>query len=204
MTTPAENKALVQRFFDEVVNQRNIGAIGDFVAAGGNTCGGRLYQDIVSDPEVARLTDVSTQTRERLVPEVSQEARGGERRGGHDTPDDASNVDAWRDFTEHVLSAFPDMRVEIESMVAEDDVVAVRWKARGTHAGEFLGTPATGRVVPMSNVDHFTIRDGKITAVVSNPDAAGVLHALGHLPTTPLARALGMPGDQEPRIGRPR
>jgi steroid delta-isomerase-like uncharacterized protein len=146
------------------------------------------------------VTDVEAGTRERFVPAVS-EREDGQRRGD-DSPE-AANVAAWRDFTEHVLQAFPDMTVEIESMVAEDDVVAVRWKARGTHAGEFLGTPATGRVVPMSNVDHFTIRDGRIAAVVSNPDAAGVLHALGHLPSTPLARALGMPGDSEPRIGQP-
>jgi steroid delta-isomerase-like uncharacterized protein len=200
MTTTNENKALVQRFFDEVVNQRNPSAIERYMAEGGGTCGGKVYQTIVRDPDLETLADAGgdAPVRERLVPSVARRGDGGERRGRPDyTPDDdASNLAAWRDFTEHVLNAFPDMKVEIQSMVAEGDVVAVRWRASGTHRGEFLGTPATGRVVPMTNVDHFTIKDGKITQVVSNPDAAGVLNALGHLPTTPLARALGMPADR--------
>src|SRR5262249_31585975 len=100
--------------------------------------------------------------------------------------------DTFRDFTEHVLQAFPDLKVNIDSIVAEGDQVVVRWTATGTHQNEFLGTPPTGRKVPMTTVDIFTLKNGKIVGVQSHPDTGGVLHALGHLRETPLARTLGL------------
>ena len=41
--------------------------------------------------------------------------------------------------------AFPDLQAHIEDIVAAEDKVAVRLRFRGTHRGEFLGIPATGR-----------------------------------------------------------
>jgi steroid delta-isomerase-like uncharacterized protein len=193
-----QNKQLIERFFETVVNQREVAALSQFVAEDG-TCGGRVFEEMVVDPdptaagvlpaagvfreaarEAAREYGFEPEVRARLVPSTSRPAGAPDR----------ADVDAFRDFTEHVLRAFPDMKVNIESMVAEGDQVVVRWTATGTHRGEFLGTRPTGRVVPMTNVDTFTIRDGKIVGVVAQPDSAGVLRALGHLPETPVARAL--------------
>src|SRR5215216_5529540 len=42
-------------------------------------------------------------------------------------------------------AGFPGLRYEPEDMVAEGDKVAVRWTARGTHNGSFMGVPPTGR-----------------------------------------------------------
>ena len=167
------NKQIVQQFFDTVVNQRNVDALSQFVREDG-TCGGATFQQMVVDPSPIRIGVSGT---DRIVPKTE---RGGER----------DDVAAFSDFTAHVLEAFPDLQVKIESMIAEGDQVAVRWTATGTHRGEFLGTPATGRTVPMTNVDIFTLEDGKIVGVDAHPDSAGVLHALGHLPDTPLAATL--------------
>lgn len=48
---------------------------------------------------------------------------------------------------EALLSAFPDLRVAVEEVIAERDHAAVRWCVSGTHAGEGLGMPGTGRPV---------------------------------------------------------
>jgi steroid delta-isomerase-like uncharacterized protein len=179
-TTPEENKAFVQRFFDQVVNQRNVSSLPDFVALSGSTsgggsggtCGGRSFTQLVSDPAL----------------------RTAARDTGGDTRSDKGgrpvDVQAWQEFTEHVLSAFPDLNVHIDSIVAEGDTVVVRWTSRPTHRGEYLSTPATGRKVHMETVDFFTFQDGKIASVSSHPDTARVLHSLGHLPQTPLVNAL--------------
>jgi steroid delta-isomerase-like uncharacterized protein len=173
-TTPEENKAFVQRFFDQVVNQRDVSALPNFtaVADGGGTCGGTRFADLVSNPAL----------RGGFAPA----AAGGDRGGDVD-------VQAWQAFTEHVLSAFPDLNVHIDSIVAEGDTVVVRWSARPTHQGEYLSTPATGRKVHMHTIDFFTFRDGKIASVDSYPDTARVLHSLGHLPESPLVNALVKP-----------
>src|SRR5688500_2660801 len=42
---------------------------------------------------------------------------------------------------------FPDLQFEIHDLTATDDVVSLRWIGRGTHRGELLGVPATGRPV---------------------------------------------------------
>ncbi len=175
--TPAANKQLIQNFFETVVNKRNVGALPKFVAEDG-TCGGKAFEAMVVDPDPTRVAALG---RERLVPARSRATAGA-----------SSNIQTFQDFTQHVLQAFPDMQVTIKSMIAEGDQVVVKWTASGTQKGEFLGTPPTGRTVPMTNVDIFTVKNGKIVGVQAHPDGAGVLHALGHLPETPVAAALGL------------
>ncbi|MGQ0679338.1 MAG: ester cyclase [Actinomycetota bacterium] len=50
-------------------------------------------------------------------------------------------------------TAFPDVTLQIEQMIAEGDVVAFRFILRGTHRGPFLGIEPTGRVVEVSGMD---------------------------------------------------
>lgn len=180
-TTPAENKAIVQQLYD-VINQRNIDSLPDFFAAAdGGTCGGATLAEMVSNP---------LQPEARLVPAATAQLR--ERVGG---PALSPELEALLDFTTHVFSAFPDMLVNIDSMVAEGDTVVVHWSGRGTQLGEFLGTPPTRRTVPFTSVDYFTFRDGKIASHSGYPDTARVLAGLGQLPLTPIAMVLAPPGE---------
>lgn len=177
MAGPEDNKKLVRDFFETVVNKREVGALPRFVAEDG-TCGGKAFRELVINPDPTSAKALGSK---RIVPEA--DVPGGRAK--------KSDVAVFQDFTKHVLDAFPDMKVQIQSLVAEGDQVVVRWRSRGTHRGEFLGARATGRVVPMTNIDIFTIKGDKIVGVVSQPDTAGVLKALGHLPDTPLAAVLG-------------
>jgi steroid delta-isomerase-like uncharacterized protein len=59
-------------------------------------------------------------------------------------------------------AAFPDVRVEIRDMVAEDDRVAVRWVARATHTGSLFGELATGRPVAVDGATLYRVLDGRI------------------------------------------
>jgi steroid delta-isomerase-like uncharacterized protein len=45
------------------------------------------------------------------------------------------------------LAAFPDMHVSVVGMISQGDQVVVRWTATGTHRGDALGIPASGRTV---------------------------------------------------------
>jgi steroid delta-isomerase-like uncharacterized protein len=57
-------------------------------------------------------------------------------------------------------AAFPDVCFTIEDLIAEADKVVVRWTWRGTHQGEFLRRPATGRRVTVAGIDLFRIAAG--------------------------------------------
>jgi steroid delta-isomerase-like uncharacterized protein len=60
------------------------------------------------------------------------------------------------------LTAIPDLRVTTEDLVAEGDKVAVRRSYEGTHQGELLGIPATGKQLQVGSISIFRLVDGKI------------------------------------------
>ena len=77
------------------------------------------------------------------------------------------------------LSAFPDLRVTIDEIIAEENEVGMWYTAEGTHQGEYEGIPATGRHVKWSGVDLFSIADGKIAQARFMSDYYGLLTQLG-------------------------
>jgi steroid delta-isomerase-like uncharacterized protein len=76
-------------------------------------------------------------------------------------------------------SAFPDLAVNVDLMVAEGDLVAVRWTARGTNTGTGNGIPATGRKVQVSGTAIFRFEDGKIAEEWTSANTLGLLKQLG-------------------------
>jgi predicted ester cyclase len=58
--------------------------------------------------------------------------------------------------------AFSGVRMTIEEIVAERDLVVTRWTGRGLHTGDLLGLPPTGRETFTTGMDMLRIRDGKI------------------------------------------
>jgi steroid delta-isomerase-like uncharacterized protein len=61
-----------------------------------------------------------------------------------------------------ILSAFPDFHITLEDTAAQDDKVAVRWSAEGTHNGEFLGVPATNTAVHFRGITWMRLSSGRI------------------------------------------
>jgi steroid delta-isomerase-like uncharacterized protein len=81
------------------------------------------------------------------------------------------------------LTAVPDLRATIEDMVAEGDKVAVRWTVQGTHRGELLGIPPTGKHVRFSGISIYRLAVGKIAEQWEQWDRLPLLQQLGVLPT---------------------
>lgn len=61
-------------------------------------------------------------------------------------------------------SAFPDMQIAIEEMVASGETVMAEVRITGTHEGEFKGLPPTGREVDIRGMGKFVIEDGTVEA----------------------------------------
>jgi steroid delta-isomerase-like uncharacterized protein len=70
--------------------------------------------------------------------------------------------EVWQQGFEMMKHAFPDLQANIEDIVAAQDKVAVRVRFRGTHSGEFLGIPATGRAIEYVSHEFYRIADGLI------------------------------------------
>lgn len=60
------------------------------------------------------------------------------------------------------VSAFPDMQVTTDDIIAEGDKVVIRWTVTGTHQAELMGIPASGRQVTWSGFTIYRFADGKI------------------------------------------
>lgn len=78
-----------------------------------------------------------------------------------------------------VKAAFPDYHMEVTEQVAEGDMVFNRLHITGTHLGEFMGRPGTGRSFEMSTFNIMRIRDGKVVDEWDEFDTLGFLDQLG-------------------------
>ena len=79
-------------------------------------------------------------------------------------------------------SAFPDWREEIVELVAEGDTVAGRFRCKGTHRGEFLGEPPTGKRMEVEEVFFLRVEDGKFVDFWALEDSMSRMRQLGLLP----------------------
>jgi hypothetical protein len=117
------NKEVVRRYYDVVINGRDLDAVDEFFAD------------------------------ERIVE--------GVRRG------------CFAYFT-----AFPDMHVSLDEVIAEGDAVFLRSTLTGTHDGEYKGIPPTGRHVASESAEVFRIADGRFVGYWCLANVAGIMRQL--------------------------
>jgi steroid delta-isomerase-like uncharacterized protein len=135
MSTTEDNKAVVSKFVEEVINQNRMDRADDLVV-----------EDFVElDP----------------LP--------GQRQGR----------EGLKEVLGMMRSAFPDIHWALEEMVAEGDTVASRFTWTGTHRGEFLGVPATGRSVVIKGMVMDQLADGKMSKSRILMDSLGMMQQLG-------------------------
>ncbi len=97
-------------------------------------------------------------------------------------PDEPRDRDDYRDYVETYREAFPDVEYEVEDVIADGETATLRYTARGTHDGEFLGLEPTGDRVSISGMEMYRVEDGKITEMWTSYDALGLFQQLGVVP----------------------
>src|SRR5438874_3554568 len=78
-----------------------------------------------------------------------------------------------------IVSALPDLRNVEQEIIAERDIVAVRAVVEGTHKGDLLGIPASGRHVRWDAVDVYRVADGKIAEEWAADDFLAFVYGVG-------------------------
>ncbi|MBB5339970.1 ester cyclase [Tunturiibacter gelidoferens] len=117
----AANKALAQRWFEEVWNQGKESTIDELFHPQGKGYGFPEPHSILIGPE------------------------------------------AFKAIHRQFHSAFGDIHITIDDLVAEGDRVAIRWTATMKHTGDGLGFPATGKTATLPGASFITCRDGIMT-----------------------------------------
>jgi steroid delta-isomerase-like uncharacterized protein len=86
--------------------------------------------------------------------------------------------DGFVPFFERFVSAFPNIRITVDALVAEGDTTVARISATATHTGDGLGIAATNRPVNLTGIVWARWRDGKIIEAWNEFDALGMMQQL--------------------------
>ena len=126
----------------------------------------RLYEEFLNQGNVNTFDEL-----------VSSDVVEHEEMG--DLPPGAEGV---KQFFAMFRAAFPDLRVSIGALIAEEDVVVARGTWNATHKGEFMGVPPSGKSVTFGVIDIFRIANGKVMEHWGQSDNLGLMQQIGAIP----------------------
>ena len=88
----------------------------------------------------------------------------------------------YKGLCQAYFSAFPDLHITTDLLVAEGDKVTKIWTANSTHKDEFMGIPATENKMVVKGIEVFRIADGKIAELWVSIVNLGMLQQLVVIP----------------------
>jgi predicted ester cyclase len=86
-------------------------------------------------------------------------------------------------FASALLAAFPDLQVDVEDLVAEGEKLVTRYSVRGTHKGDLMGIPATGKEISITGIAIDRFENGLSVEHWEIIDQLGMMQQLGVVPT---------------------
>ena len=128
---------------------------------------GRVVEEVINGGNVAALDDLATPEfveHEELPPGIPR------------------NREGVKHFFSLLRTAFPDATATMENLVVQGDMVAARLVVTGTHRGDFVGIPPTGKQVSIQVFDLVRVVDGKMTEHWGLSDQFSLLQQLGAIP----------------------
>jgi steroid delta-isomerase-like uncharacterized protein len=124
----------------------------------------RYFEDLMNGHRLDAVDEIMTQDCALWAPVAPAEMRG---------------ADVFRQVLSGLHGTFPDLRFTLHDLIAEEDRVVGSWTMEGTHQGEWLGVPATGRRLSVTGIDTFQIRDGRIARIEIQADYLGAMRQMG-------------------------
>jgi predicted ester cyclase len=97
---------------------------------------------------------------------------------GFPQPDSVADLEEFKRQHQVFCGAFPDLNFKLEDIVAEGDMVAVRWRVEATHEGHHLGFPASHRKETLTGSSFLRIGQGRILEGWNQMDMAGLFQRL--------------------------
>jgi steroid delta-isomerase-like uncharacterized protein len=106
------------------------------------------------------------------------------------TPDFGQGPEGERKRATLYRTAFPDLRLTVQDIIAEGETVMTRWSCHGTHKGDLSGIAPTGKQFTISGVTIVRFSNGKMVEGYVNWDALGLMQQLGVVPQLAQAKAV--------------
>ena len=87
-----------------------------------------------------------------------------------------------REMLEMFFAGFPDLKVTLNQVIAEGDLVAGAMTTEGTQTGVFMGIPASDKKISITEMHMVRVADGKVVEHWGVTDAMGMMQQLGVMP----------------------
>ncbi|HEX6030281.1 MAG TPA: ester cyclase [Tepidiformaceae bacterium] len=97
-------------------------------------------------------------------------------------PGTSADLAGIKEFVAQIRAAFPDLQVSVDDLIGEGDRLAVRSTMRGTHEGDFMGIPGSGKKVEVSNYDFVRFENDQAAEHWGVIDSAALMEQLGMAP----------------------
>ncbi len=97
-------------------------------------------------------------------------------------PVESTGARALKEVFARLLRAFPDLHIAVEDVIAEGDRIVSRNTVTGTHRGEYLGVPPTGRSITYNEIFIFRFAGGRIAETWGVVDVLAQMRQLGVIP----------------------
>ena len=94
-------------------------------------------------------------------------------------PVEATGAQAIKEVFGRLHRAFPDLHITVEDLIAEGDKVVSRNSVTGTHHGEYMGLPPTGKSVTYNEIFIFRFVNGRIAETWGVVDVFSQMRQLG-------------------------
>ena len=94
-----------------------------------------------------------------------------------------SGLEGRKMFASALLAAFPDLHVHVEDLVTDGEKIVTRYSVHGTHKGELMGIPPTGKAVSIGGIAIDRFENGQSIEHWEFYDQMGMMQQLGVIPT---------------------
>ena len=91
-------------------------------------------------------------------------------------------IEGFRQQASMIRDGLPDLRTNVDDMIAEGDQVVTRWTGTGTHQGEMMGVAPTGNTIVVSGIGIHRIANGKVVEHRDVFDQLDFMQQLGAIP----------------------
>ena len=139
-------------------------------------------QPTTNKATLTRFLEVASSGNWELISKTIDEGVEPDARIRTPLPIEATGAELLKELFGRLHRAFPDLHITIEDLIAEGDKVVARDTVTGTHQGEYMGLPPTGKPITYDEIFICRFADGRIAETWGVVDVLSQLRQLGALP----------------------
>ena len=97
-------------------------------------------------------------------------------------PSEEPSLAGFKEKVAGFKTSFPDLKEDLQDIIASGDTVATRWVVAGSLQRELMGIPASGQPIRVEGMNFYRLRNGRVTDIWTQFDGVALLQQLGAIP----------------------